>query len=74
MSTVQLLKQIKALPVRQREKLLRAILMLEEETVVQSKGRTGHIKWPDVEARAKRIFGNHVLPNLILLARQDAAN
>jgi len=31
------------------------------------------VEWPDVEARAKRIFGSRVLPNLVLLEREEAA-
>ena len=30
------------------------------------------MNWPDVEARAKRIFGDRVLPNLVLLEREEA--
>ena len=73
MSVVELLKQVKALPAREREKILLAILALEEEAPpLPSKGTTGRVKWPDVEARAKRIFGNRVLPNLVLLEREEA--
>ena len=73
MSTAELLKQIRALPAREREKCLMAILMLEEETAVQPRGKTKRVTWPDVEARAKRIFGDRVLPNLVLMEREDAA-
>jgi len=31
------------------------------------------VKWPDVEARAKRIFGDRVLPNLVLVEREETA-
>ena len=72
MSVVELLKHVRALPAREREKLFLAILALEEESPVQSKGKARRVKWPDVEARAKRIFGDRVLPNLILLEREEA--
>ena len=68
---VELLEQVKALPAREREKLFLAILALEGEVPVQSKSRTGRVKWPDVEARAQRIFGDRVLPNLVLLEREE---
>jgi hypothetical protein len=72
MSVVELLKHVKALPPREREKLFLAILALDEEAPAPSKGKTARVKWPDVEARAKRIFGNRVLPNLVLLEREEA--
>jgi len=72
MSVVELLKQVKALPGREREKLFLAILALDEERPAQPKGKTPRVKWPDVEARAKRIFGARVLPNLILLEREES--
>ena len=72
MSVVELLKQVKALPAREREKILLAILALEEERPVPSQQTTKRVRWPDVEARAKRIFGDRVLPNLVLLEREEA--
>ena len=72
MSVAELLKQVKALPTREREKLFLAILALEEEPPVRSNEGTARVKWPDVEARAKRIFGDRVLPNLVLLEREEA--
>jgi hypothetical protein len=33
----------------------------------------GRLTRPDVEERANRIFGNRVLPNLVLLERQEEA-
>ena len=71
MSVVELLKQVKALPAREREKLFLAILALEEESPVQPARSSKRVKWPDVEARAKRIFGDRVLPNLVLLERNE---
>jgi hypothetical protein len=72
MSVVELLKQVKALPGREREKLFLAILALDTERPTPSKRKTPRLKWPDVEARAKRIFGNRVLPNLVLLEREES--
>lgn len=71
MSTSELLKQVKALPRRERQKVFNAILELEEAERPHLPSRTKHVKWPDVEARAKRIFGNRVLPNLVLLDREE---
>jgi hypothetical protein len=69
MSTSELLKQVKALPRRERQKVFKAILALEENEHPPMK--TKRVKWPDVEARAKRIFGNRVLPNLVPLDREE---
>lgn len=73
MKAVEVLKQIKALPTREREKLFLAILALEDEHPAPSRGKTKRVKWPDVEARAKRIFGDRVLPNLVLLEREETS-
>ena len=72
MSTVELLKQVEALPAREREKFLLALLKLEGKPA-NAKRKNGRVTWPDVEERAKRIFGNRVLPNLVLLERQEEA-
>ncbi len=72
MSLTQLLKHVRALPTRQRERLLREMLALEEESRARpSRGRATRVAWPDVEARAKRIVGDRVLPNLVLLERGE---
>ena len=73
MSAVELLKQVQALPPRERQKFVMAVLALEDETPAQAGERSRRVKWPDVEARAKRIFGERVFPNLVLLERQEEA-
>ncbi len=64
MSVAELIQQVKALPAREREKVFLAILALEEFPSVNLR-KTKRVKWPDIEARAKRIFGDRVLPNLV---------
>ena len=57
---------------RQRERLLREMLALEEKSRARpSRGRSTRVTWPDVAARAKRIVGDRVLPNLVLLERGE---
>jgi hypothetical protein len=73
MSAVELLKQVKALPKRERQKFLLSVLTLEEGAPARIEKTTRRVKWPDVEARAKRIFGDRVLPNLVLLEREESA-
>ena len=72
MSVAELIKQVKALPAREREKVFLAILALEEESPSAQPKQTKRVAWPDVEARAKRIFGDRVLPNLVLLEREES--
>jgi hypothetical protein len=73
MSAVELLKLVEALPAREREKFLLALLKLEAKPS-DAKRKGQRVKWPDVEARAKRIFGERVFPNLVLLERQEEAS
>ena len=71
MSAGELLKQVRALPPRERQKFLRAVLALEEEDLARPAATAKQVKWPDVEARARRIFGNRITPNLVLLEREE---
>jgi hypothetical protein len=72
MSLAQILKHVKALRARQRERLLREILVLEDTPAAPpSREGEARVTWPDVEARGKRIVGDHVLPNLVLLERGE---
>ncbi len=71
MNTAKLLGQVKALTPRERQKFLAAVRTLEEETPARPAKRGKRIEWPDVQARAKRIFGDRVLPNLVLLEREE---
>lgn len=70
---MELLRQVKTLPARERQKFVLAVLTLPDDTPSRSAKRTRRVKWPDVEARARRIFGKRTLPNLILLEREEAA-
>jgi hypothetical protein len=62
---------VKALPSRERRKFLTAVRALEEETPMRAVKPGRRVVWPDVQARAKRIFGDRVLPNLVLLEREE---
>lgn len=73
MSTGELLKQVKALTPRERRKFLSAVLALEEDQQARLATSTKRVKWPDVEARAKRSFGKRILPSLVLLEREEEA-
>jgi hypothetical protein len=71
MSAVELLRQVKSLSVREREKFVIAVLNLDEVKPTSRHPRSKRLKWPDVEARARRIFGQRTLPNLVLLERDE---
>jgi hypothetical protein len=72
MSVVELLREVQALPAREREMFLLALLDLEAKpTGAKWKGR--RVKWPDIEARARRIFGKRVFVDLAVLERQEEA-
>jgi len=71
MSTDELVKRLKALPLRERQKVFKAMLAFEENRQKPLPTKTKGVKWPDVEARAKKIFGDRMLPNLVLLEREE---
>jgi len=73
MSTAELVEQVKALPPRERRRFVEIILTLEED-LTPSTEPPERVKWPDVEARAKRIFGNKIMPNLVLLEREKSSS
>lgn len=73
MTVAQVLKRVKALPTRQRDRIVREILALQNKGRQPVRGRRTRITWPDVEARAKRITGGRVIPNLVLLERGEAS-
>lgn len=77
MSANELLKHLKALPARERKKFFRAVQELEvdealEAPPVRGKKAEPRVEWPDVLERAKKIFGDRVLPNMVLLEREES--
>jgi hypothetical protein len=71
MSAVALLKKVRALPPAERQKFVFALLDAEEPPPSAREGKMRRVKWPDVQARARRIFGQRVFPNLVLLERAE---
>jgi len=69
-SAVDLLKEVQALPADEREKFVFALLDCEERASSAPLRKMQRVKWPDVQARARRIFGKRVFPNLVLLERK----
>ena len=72
MSASELIEQVRALPVRERQKFVFAVLALQESSSAKVVPTPKRVRWPDVEARARRIFGGRVLPNLVLMEREEA--
>jgi len=70
-SAAQLLKEVRALSPSEREKFVRALLDSEGALLTVPARRSNRVKWPDVQARARRIFGRRVFPNLVLLERSE---
>jgi hypothetical protein len=72
MSAKEVLQQVRALPPRERRKFFVSVHELEAEIEVQpSSKRKRPVRWPDAAARRRRIVGDNVLPNLVLLAREQ---
>ncbi|MCP5520832.1 MAG: hypothetical protein H7A46_04725 [Verrucomicrobiales bacterium] len=72
MSAVELIEQVKALSAPEREELLLAVLALDEEPTPSGQEER-RAEWPDVEARTRRVFGDRLLPNLVMLEREESA-
>ena len=70
-SATELFDQIKALPPRERRKFFAHVHELEQQLATKAlPNRRKPIQWPDAAGRRRRIFGDKVLPNLVLLARE----
>ena len=70
-SAAQLLKEVRALPAHEREKFVLALLDCEETALSVPAETNTRVKWPDVQARARRVFGTRIFPNLVLLERSE---
>jgi hypothetical protein len=72
MSAHELLEKVKALPSRERRKFFASVHELETGLAARaSTGRKRPVRWPDAAARRRKVFGDKVLPNLVLLAREE---
>ncbi|MGH7981114.1 MAG: hypothetical protein ACREE6_17190 [Limisphaerales bacterium] len=65
------MEKVKALPPRERRKFFECVHELETASQAPPNSKQKRrIRWPDAAARQRRIFGDKVLPNLVLLARE----
>jgi len=64
--------QLKSLPAEERQLFLDRLIALEEDMPVPQPASATPLQWPDIEARHRRIFGDQVLnENIVLAARED---
>jgi len=56
MSATELIEQVRALPVRERQKFVLAVLALKEGSPAEGARKTKRVRWPDVEARAAHFW------------------
>lgn len=72
MSANDLLEKVKHLRGPERRKFFHYIHELEDDLAhAAPRNRKRPVRWPDAAARRRRIFGSKVLPNLVLLAREE---
>ena len=72
MSANEVLARVKALPPRERRKFFARVHELETAIEAQPDVKLKRrIRWPDAAARRRKIFGDKVVPNLVLLARKQ---
>ena len=72
MSANELLERVKALPPRERRRFFEGVQELEGAICPQPPVRSKRpLRWPDAAARRRKIFGDKVVPNLVLLAREQ---
>lgn len=70
MSAAELLEKVKQLPEPERRAFARLFQEIEREAGLPSSRPP--VKWPDIQARQRRILGSRVLPeNPVLAARRE---
>lgn len=72
MSATELLEQLKALPPEERAAFVRHF----EQWQAHDGGKTppAKVQWPDPRSRHQRIFGEKVIPNMVLVGREEERN
>ncbi|MBI4662293.1 MAG: hypothetical protein HY735_26025 [Verrucomicrobia bacterium] len=68
----ELIEEVKALPPRQRRKFIESVRKLDPTSATpEPRLPKKAIRWPNAAGRRRKIFGNKVLPNLVLLERNE---
>lgn len=74
MSTVQLISELKALPARERARVIRAATPatnLAGRAAGRRKNPKARVIWPDLAELKRKVYGDRLLPNLVLLEREE---
>ena len=84
MTQAQILKEVMAMPPRERKKFLKTLEAMGKPVDKQPSKRTAKqpgkksrpalakaVQWPDVLERSRKIFGDREIPNLVLLEREE---
>ena len=74
MSTAELISKLRALSPRERDRVVRAVRPVKKtagRAAGSSKTATRKVTWPDLAALKRKIYGDRVLPNLVLLEREE---
>jgi hypothetical protein len=75
MSSAELISKLKALPARERERVIRAVLVGPKSGTGKHVGKltpTRKAKWPDLSEMKRKVYGGREVPNMVLLEREEA--
>jgi hypothetical protein len=75
MSTTQLIAELKALPARERARVIRAVMPALKPAgpvAITRRAPKGRVMWPDLAGLKRKVYGDRQLPNLVLLEREEA--
>jgi len=72
MSEKELLRKFKSMSVHEQRKFLREARLMRRP-IGRQRRVPRRVEWPDVEARARQIMGDRIVPNLVLLERDESA-
>ena len=74
MSTAELISKLRALSPRERDRVVRAVMPVKKtagRAAGSAKTARRKVTWPDIAALKRKIYGDRVLPNLVLLEREE---
>ncbi|MBI2926914.1 MAG: hypothetical protein HYY24_14560 [Verrucomicrobia bacterium] len=76
MSAIELLEKVRGelahLRAEERERFFDGLTTLEDVMPFPQNSAGDHVQWPDIHERHRRIFGDCVLPeNVVLAAREE---
>ena len=74
MSTADLISELRALSSRERARIIRAVIRAtdsKDRATAAAKPAVRKVKWPDLAALKRKIYGDRLMPNLVLLEREE---